>query len=182
MRYLVPMTVLAVIPTFFLASTGVVGSLMLFGVALIGFNLGSIVYYDAMPPTCRRPENVGVVSGLGSPSATSGRSSLWGVGRSYWTIREPLLCSAHISVLSSCSALPTFFWVRERPRTAEFPGVAPDDAKEHPSPRGFWRKARTLPGVGPLPRRQISLYRRGQHAHRRISDDRAKEELGFTLQ
>jgi len=42
--------VLAVVPTLFLATASPFWSLALYGVALIGFNLGSVVY-DAMLPT-----------------------------------------------------------------------------------------------------------------------------------
>ena len=63
-RYLLPMTVLCVSPTFFLASGSVTGSLALFAVALVGFNLGGIVY-DAMLPDVSTPQNIGLVSGVG---------------------------------------------------------------------------------------------------------------------
>ena len=63
-HYLFPLTLLAVVPTFFLASAGVGISLMLFSIALIGFNLGSVVY-DAMLPDVSTPDTIGRVSGIG---------------------------------------------------------------------------------------------------------------------
>ena len=143
-RYLVPMTVLAVIPTFFLASTGVVGSLMLFGVALIGFNLGSIVY-DAMLPDVSSPENVGVVSGIGIAVGYVGSFVAVGVGQLLLDDQGAAVVFRVIAVLFLLFALPTFFWVRERPRTAE-PGVAPTMRKSIRRLAGSWRKARTYPG------------------------------------
>ena len=60
--YLAPMTLLAVVPTFFIATGGVTASLGLFVIALVGFNLGSVVY-DALLPDVSTPETVGRVSG-----------------------------------------------------------------------------------------------------------------------
>ncbi len=177
-RYLVPMTVLAVIPTFFLASTGVVGSLMLFGVALIGFNLGSIVY-DAMLPDVSSPENVGVVSGIGIAVGYVGSFVAVGVGQLLLDDQGAAVVFRVIAVLFLLFALPTFFWVRERPRAPE-PGVAPTMRKSIRRLAGSWRKARTYPGVA---RFLVGRFLYTDAVNTLIGGYLtiyAKEELGFT--
>jgi MFS transporter, UMF1 family len=114
-RYLVPATLVAVIPTFFLASVSVAASLVLFAVALVGFNLGSVLY-DAMLPDVSTPDTIGRISGMGI--------GIGYVGSFIPVILGVLLLERYghagvfrvIAVMFLLLALPLFFLVRERPR------------------------------------------------------------------
>ncbi|NIR41976.1 MAG: MFS transporter, partial [Actinobacteria bacterium] len=116
-RYLLPMTLLCVVPTFFLAAGSVTASLALYAVALVGFNLGGIVY-DAMLPDVSTPTTIGRVSGIGIGVGYLGSFIAVAVGA--------LLLDDHghagvfkvIAVLFLAFALPAFSLVRERPRRA----------------------------------------------------------------
>jgi MFS transporter, UMF1 family len=113
--YLLPATLLAVIPTFFLASVSVLASLALFSLALIGFNLGSVVY-DALLPDVSTPGNIGSVSGIGIGIGYFGSFIAVGIGALFL---EPLGHAGVfkiIAVLFLLFAIPTFLFVRERPR------------------------------------------------------------------
>jgi UMF1 family MFS transporter len=114
-RYLVPTTLVAVGGTFFLASVGLTGSLMLYGLALIGFNLGGVVY-DALLPDVSMPSNRGRVSGLGIAVGYVGSVIGLLVGvllldrYGYPTVFRTL------AVLFLLFALPAFFFIEERPK------------------------------------------------------------------
>lgn len=177
-RYLIPMTVLAVVPTFFLASIGVAGSLALFAVALIGFNLGSVVY-DALLPDVSTPQNVGKVSGLGI--------AVGYLGSFVAVIVGALLLDAHghatvfraIAVLFLLFALPTFFLVRERPRRTES-GPAPTLRSSARRLVASWRRARSHRGVA---RFLVGRFLYTDAVNTLIGGYLtiyAKEELGFT--
>lgn len=143
--FLWPMTVLAVVPTFFIATVGVVGSLGLFVVALIGFNLGSVVY-DAILPDVSTPQNVGVVSGVGIGVGYIGSFIAVVVGILLLDdYGEPAVFKA-IAVLFLVFALPTFLFVRERPRRPE-PGPPPSLRASVRRLVAAWRRARTYRGV-----------------------------------
>jgi UMF1 family MFS transporter len=144
-RYLLPMTVVAVVPTFFLASVGVVGSLALFSVALVGFNLGSVVY-DALLPDVSTPENVGVVSGVGIAVGYLGSFIAVAVGFLFLDSQGHATVFKVIAVLFAVFALPTFFWVRERPRRRE-PGAPPSLRSSARRLIASWRLARRHEGV-----------------------------------
>ncbi len=176
--YLIPMTVLAVVPTFFLGSVSVTASLALFAVALIGFNLGSVVY-DAMLPDVSTPENVGKVSGIGI--------AVGYLGSFVAVIVGALLLGDHgheavfrvLAVLFLLFALPTFFWVQERPRPAE-PGPAPTMRSSVRRLAASWRRARTHRGVA---RFLVGRFLYTDAVNTLIGGYLtiyAKEELGFT--
>ena len=144
-RYLAPATLLAVAPTFFLATVSPAWSLALYGVALVGFNLGSVVY-DAMLPDVSTPQNIGRVSGIGIGVGYLGSVVAWAIGE--------LLLDAHgypvvfraIAVAFTVFALPSFFFVKERPRAAS-PGPAPRLAGSLRGLVAAWRRTRQYPGV-----------------------------------
>jgi UMF1 family MFS transporter len=143
--YLWPMTLLAVVPTFFIASVGVVESLLLFVVALIGFNLGSVVY-DALLPDVSTPDNVGVVSGVGIGVGYVGSFIAVVAGRVLLDGSVDGSIFRAIAVLFLVFALPTFLFVRERPRAAR-PGKPPSLRASIRRLVESWRRARTYEGV-----------------------------------
>jgi UMF1 family MFS transporter len=144
-RYLVPATVLAVAPTFFLATASPWISLILYAVALVGFNLG-VVVYDAMLPDVSTPETIGRVSGVGIAVGYFGSLAAWAIGK--------LLLDAHgyptvfrvIAVAFLVFALPSFFLVKERPRAAGS-GPTPPITRSLARLVDAWRRAGQYPGV-----------------------------------
>lgn len=142
---LVPMTLLAVVPTFFIATVGVTMSLGLFIIALVGFNLGSVVY-DAILPDVSTPETVGKISGLGIGVGYIGSFVAVALGVLLLDdYGEPAVFKA-IAVLFLLFALPTFLFVRERPKDA---GSGPPPGLRASVRRlvESWRRARTYRGV-----------------------------------
>ncbi len=143
--YLVPATLLAVIPAFFLATVGVAGSLVLFSLALVGFNLGSVVY-DALLPDVSTEANRGFVSGLGVAVGYVGSLVALGVGAVMLNRYGHAAVFRSLAVLFLLLALPAFFLIRERPRPHR---EGPPPALRR-SLRGLvaaWRRARGFPGV-----------------------------------
>lgn len=144
-HYLVPMTLVAVVPTFFLGSVGVVASLALFSVALVGFNLGGVVY-DALLPDVSTPQTIGRVSGIGIAVGYGGSFVAVIVGALLLDDGGHAAVFKAIAVLFLLFALPTFLWVRERPRTPE-PGPAPSLRSSLRGLVASWRRAGRYPGV-----------------------------------
>lgn len=144
-RYLVPATMVAVIPTFFLATAGPAPSLALFGVALVGFHLGSIVY-DAMLPDVSTPENIGRVSGMGIAVGYLGSVVAWLIGVLLLDEHGHPVVFRTIAVAFLIFALPTFTLVRERPRPRQ-PGPAPAISESLRRVAAAWRRARGYRGV-----------------------------------
>lgn len=143
--YLLPATLIAVIPTFFLASVSVMASLVLFSIALIGFNLGSVVY-DALLPDVSTPDNIGAVSGIGIGIGYFGSFIAVGVGVLFL---EPLGHAGVfkiIAVLFLLFALPTFLFVRERPRP-RLTGPPPSFRTSARRLVQAWQRARRHRGV-----------------------------------
>ncbi len=144
-RYLIPATLLAVLPTFFLSTASPLVSLVLYVVALVGFNLG-VVVYDAMLPDVSTPQNIGRVSGLGIAVGYFGSLLAWAIGK--------LLLDSHgypvvfrvIAVAFLAFALPSFFLVREKPRPAA-PGRLPPITESFSRLVAAWRRAGRYPGV-----------------------------------
>lgn len=147
-RFLIPTTLLAVTATFFLASVGVTGSLVIYAFALVGFNLGGVVY-DALLPDVSTETNRGRVSG-------------WGVGIGYVgsiiaVVLGGLLLDAYghavlfraIAVAFLVFALPSFFFIRERPRSRR-PGPMPTIKSGVRRLIAAWKRARTFEGVVPF--------------------------------
>ena len=143
--YLAPATLVAVIPTFFLATVGVGPSLVLFAVALVGFNLGSVVY-DALLPDVSTPANRGFISGLGVGIGYLGSFVGVGVGIVLLDSQGYSGVFKAIAVLFLLFALPTFLFVRERPRPARA-GPPPALLKSLSGLVGAWRRARRYEGV-----------------------------------
>ncbi|MDF1596133.1 MAG: MFS transporter [Acidimicrobiia bacterium] len=145
--YLAITTLVAVGATALLASLPVIWSLAVYGLALIGFNLGSVVY-DSMLPDVSTPENRGRISGIGIGvgyfgsfmAVIIGRTVLDGLDLGYPALFRSL--AAAFLVFS----IPTFLFVRERPRRR--PDTPPPAWRD-----GFrqlavsWRRAAQYPGL-----------------------------------
>jgi UMF1 family MFS transporter len=177
-RYLIPTTLLAVIPTFFLASVGVVGSLALFALATVGFNLGSVVY-DALLPDVSTPENVGVVSGVGIAVGYLGSFVAVAIGALFLDSRGHAFVFKAIAVSFLLFSIPTFLFVKERPRRRE-PGKPPSLASSIRRLVTSWRKARSYRGVA---RFLVGRFFYTDAINTLIGGYLtiyAKEELGFT--
>jgi len=177
-RYLVPMTIVAVVPTFLLASTGVVASLALYSLALIGVNLGAVVY-DAMLPDVSTPENVGRVSGIGIAVGYLGSFVAVGIGALLLDDYGHDAVFKAIAVCFLLFAIPCFVWVRERPRPIA-QGPAPTLASSGRRLVGSWRRARTYRGVA---RFLVGRFLYTDAVNTLIGGYLtiyAKEELGFT--
>jgi UMF1 family MFS transporter len=160
-RYLFPATLLAVIPTSLIAGVGAVPSLLLFSSALIGFNLAAVIY-DALLPDVSTPQTIGRISGIGIGVGYVGSFIAVLVGAVLLvrtdhpgsfvvagTVTNVTGFSSvfrTIAVLFLLFALPTFLFVRERPRPPQ-PGPPP---ALRASLRRFvdaWRRAGGYPGV-----------------------------------
>ena len=177
-RYLIPTTILAVVPTFFLASVGVAESLALFAIALVGFNLGAVVY-DALLPDVSTPQNIGVVSGIGIAVGYLGSFVAVIVGVVLLDSSGHAAVFRVIAVLFLLFALPTFFLVRERPRTPEI-GPAPTLVSSARRLAASWRRARSHRGVA---RFLVGRFLYTDAVNTLIGGYLtiyAKEELGFT--
>jgi UMF1 family MFS transporter len=144
-RYLVPATLLAVVPTFFLASATPSVSLVLYGVALVGFNLGMVVY-DAMLPDVSTPETIGRVSGIGIAVGYFGSLLAWAIGKVFLDAHGYPVVFRAIAVAFLAFALPSFFLVRERPRTV-VPGRSPRVTESFQRLLAAWRRAGHYRGV-----------------------------------
>jgi len=144
-RYLIPATLMAVAPTFFLATASPFGSLLLYGLALVGFNLGAVVY-DAMLPDVSTPENIGRVSGIGIAVGYLGSLAAWAIGEVLLDSRGYPVVFRTIAVAFLLFALPSFFLVRERPRPAAA-GPPPRLAGSLRHLAAAWRRTRLYPGV-----------------------------------
>jgi MFS transporter, UMF1 family len=144
-RFLIPATVIAVVPTFFLASISVLGSLVLFSIALVGFNLGSVVY-DALLPDVSTPETIGRVSGFGIGVGYFGSFIAVAVGMLFLDRLGHAGVFKIIAVLFLVLALPSFLFVRERPRPASS-GPAPSIRTSARRLIQAWGRARRHRGV-----------------------------------
>ena len=143
--YLLPMTLLCVVPTFFLASGSVTASLALYAVALVGFNLGGIVY-DAMLPDVSTPATIGRVSGIGIGVGYVGSFIAVAVGALILDDHGHAAVFKVIAVLFLAFAVPAFTLVRERPRPVSA-GPAPALSTSLRRLRDAWRDASHYPGV-----------------------------------
>ncbi|NQV08141.1 MFS transporter, partial [bacterium] len=144
-RYLVVSTLVAITPTFFLATLSVAASLALFSVALIGVNLGSVVY-DALLPDVSTPENVGRVSGTGIAVGYIGSFIAVGVGAALLDSHGEAAVFRTIAVLFLLFAIPTFLFVEERPRPIR-DGPPPALRDSHRRLINAWRSSRRYPGL-----------------------------------
>jgi len=144
-RYLVPMTLLCIVPTSFLATASVSVSLVLFAIALVGFNLGGIVY-DAMLPDVSTPETVGRVSGIGIGVGYFGSVMAVIAGAVLLDDYGYPVVFRTIAILFLLFAMPGFLFIKERPRPVH---SGPPPALRSSGRRLIvaWQKARTYPGV-----------------------------------
>ncbi len=147
-RFLIPTTLLAVTATFFLASVGVAGSLVIYALALVGFNLGGVVY-DALLLDVSTEETRGRISGLGV--------GVGYVGSIIAVVLGGVLLDAYgyptlfrgIALAFLVLALPAFLFIRERPRERR-PGPRPGITASLTVLVEAWRRARTYRGVVPF--------------------------------
>jgi UMF1 family MFS transporter len=139
------MTLLCIVPTSFLATVSVSWSLVLFATALIGFNLGGIVY-DAMLPDVSTPGTMGKVSGIGIGVGYFGSVIAVVLGALILDDHGYPAVFRSIALLFLVFALPTFLFVRERPRRRR-PGPPPALTGSFRRLVRAWRRARDYPGV-----------------------------------
>jgi len=144
-RYLVPMTLLCIVPTSFLATASVTVSLLLFSIALVGLNLGGIVY-DAMLPDVSTPETVGRVSGIGIGVGYFGSVIAVLTGALLLDDYGYAAVFRAIALLFLFFAIPGFLFIKERPRPIR-PGPPPALRSSGRRLIDAWQKARTYPGV-----------------------------------
>ncbi len=144
-RLLIPTTLLAITGTFLLGSGGLFPSLALFTVAIIGFNLGGVPY-DALLPDVSTPATRGRISGLGVGIGYLGSAIALIIGALLLDdFGYPAVFKA-IAVAFLLFALPSFFWIEERPR----PPARTPRPTVRSIPRQFvgaWKRARTFPQV-----------------------------------
>ncbi len=143
--YLRSTTLIAVGATFFLASFGVPASLVLLGLGLIGFHLGSVIY-DALLPDVSTPENRGLVSGLGVGIGYLGSAVALLTGI---VIVDRLGYASYfraVAVLFLMFALPAFLFIRERPRLPRA-GAPPTAVSAFGHLVRSWRRTGSFPGV-----------------------------------
>ena len=145
------------IPTLVATTVGAVGftallgsgstwlSLVCLGLALVSFNMGSVVY-DALLPAVSTVENRGVVSGLGVGIGYVGSFIGLGIGTLSLEVWD-LGFAATFRLLALgflLFSLPAFFFIREQPRPrAAVPGIG-DVARRL---LRSWRTASTIPGM-----------------------------------
>ncbi len=145
---LIPTTLLAVTATFFLASVPVGPSLVLFSVALIGFNLGGVIY-DSLLPDVSTEENRGRISGWGIGVGYGGSVIAVLVGRLLLDSHGFAMVFRSIAVLFLLFSLPAFLFIRERPRAA-LPGPPPGIRSSVRHLISAWRAASGYRGVVPF--------------------------------
>jgi UMF1 family MFS transporter len=143
--YLLPATLLAVVPTFFLATLGVAASLVLYAVALVGFNLGAIVY-DAMLLDVSTPQTRGRVSGMGVAVGYIGSFVAVGVGLLFLERFGFSGVFKIIAFLFLLFALPAFLFVEERPKRRQ-QGPAPSLGSSARRLVEAWQRTRDYEGV-----------------------------------
>lgn len=142
---LIGTTVVAVATTATLAWGPPWTSLVALGVALVAFNTGSVVY-DALLPDVSTPETRGSVSGLGIGVGYVGSFIGLGVG----VVTLDVLGLGYPATFTALAgaflvfALPSFFFIEERPRRA---GTSPGPADVAGRLVRSWRAARRVPGM-----------------------------------
>jgi MFS transporter, UMF1 family len=142
---LVATTVAAVGATALLGIGPVLLSLAVYAVALIAFNLGSVVY-DALLPDVSTPQNRGWVSGIGVSVGYAGSALAVGAGALLLDrIGYPGLFRT-LALMFLVFSLPCFLWLRERPRPSPT-GPAPSWRKVISNLAVSWRTASRHPGV-----------------------------------
>ena len=147
-RFLIPTTLLAVTATFFLASVGLTGSLVIYAFALVGFNLGGVVY-DALLLDVSTPQNRGRISGLGVGIGYVGSIIAVVLGGVLLDNYGYATLFKAIAITFLLFALPSFFFIRERPRIRR-PGPPATLRAAFGQLVSAWKRARTYAGVVPF--------------------------------
>ncbi len=143
--YLVAATLVTVAATAALATAGLVVSLVLFVIAQVGFNLGTVVY-DAMLPDVSTLETRGRISGIGAGIGYVGSFIAIGTGL---LLLEPYGYPAVFrtqATLFLLFALPAFLFIQERPR-APRPGRPPPPSRTLGNLVDAWRRTRRYEGL-----------------------------------
>lgn len=142
---LIAATLVTVAATALLATWGLLPSLILFSIATVGFNLGSVLY-DAMLPDVSTTETRGRVSGLGVSVGYLG--SFVGLGAGVLLLDSYGYAAVFraVAVLFLLFAVPAFLFIKERPRPPT-PGPSPRLAQALTHLRDSWRRARAHPPV-----------------------------------
>ena len=147
-RFLIPTTLLAVTATFFLASVGLTGSLIIYAFALVGFNLGGVVY-DALLLDVSTRQNRGRISGLGVGIGYVGSIIAVVLGGVLLDNYGYATLFKAIAITFLLFALPSFFFIRERPRIRR-PGPPATLSAAFGQLVSAWKRARTYAGVVPF--------------------------------
>ncbi|NND85343.1 MAG: MFS transporter, partial [Acidimicrobiia bacterium] len=140
-------TIVTIAATGALATFGVPISLVLFVIALIGFNIAGVAY-DALLPDVSTDETIGKVSGLGVGFGYFGSVVGFGIGYVLSDVLE--LGSAAVfralAIAFLLFALPSFFKIvePERPKRSDPP---PTIRQVFSHLFASWKRARTVPGV-----------------------------------
>jgi UMF1 family MFS transporter len=144
-RLLIPTTLTAVAGTSLLATFGTTPSLIVYAVALVGFNLGGVVYDSLLPDV--------------STEASRGTVSGWGIGIGYVgsiiaVVAGGLVLDSYgypalfrvIAALFLIFSVPAFLFIRERPQPHD-PGPSPSLASSLNHLVHAWRRASSYEGV-----------------------------------
>ena len=135
----------AVGATALLGAGPVVLSLVVYAIALVAFNLGSVVY-DALLPDVSTPENRGWISGLGVSVGYAGSALAVGAGALLLDrIGYPGLFRT-LALMFLIFSLPCFLWLRERPRPTPA-GPVPSWRHVISNLVASWRTASHYPGA-----------------------------------
>lgn len=143
--YLVGATVVCVSATALLATWGVVPSLVLYAVGMVGFHVGAVVY-DAMLPDVSTAETRGRVSGLGVAVGYAGSALALGIGAYLLPRTGYAGVFRALAVAFLLFAFPAFVWIRERPRNKGV-GRAPSVGASPAIMVRAWAEAARYPGV-----------------------------------
>lgn len=130
-------TTIAIVATFSLGTFDLAASLVILGLGLVGFNVGSALY-DALLSQVSDEANRGLVSGLGVSVGYLGSFIGLAIGRLTLESRGYAFTFRSLAIAFALFALPLFVWLREDPAPATFrrAGLV-----------ASWRSARNVPGL-----------------------------------
>lgn len=143
--YLIGSTLVCVAATAMLASWGIVPSLMFYAIGTVAFHTGAVVY-DALLPDVSTPASAGRISGIGVAVGYLGSALALGLGM-YFLPRDGYAAVFRwLAAAFLLFALPSFVWIRERPRFQQ-PGRVPGLLKSPGTMVNAWRSAARHEGV-----------------------------------